>query len=349
MGGTWISTVPRRRSTQTLYAEAFAAEQRRRAHRVVTDHGIYPDTVNVEIDFAGFRDAVHRRAAQRFTAFQDRLWRSGAAGYQFLVDARMAGLHDVGYLRVMRRHASLATFTNIDRAVARGEAAAAVARTVRDTSADALIVGSALLSGGTSLAVLGDGSLLSGGGVYQDTGRVGAAVFTATTKFAFGLIPLTRTTMVGSATLSTAEQRVLFWIGVQNNVLTDTASGLLQGQDAKEAMLNGLFNAGFGAVVDKLGDRFFNSLSVPVQVVTEVARGQPVSAAAGALATYVSGHRPIPPTAGVMSVACAVAEGRGETRQFAENYVSLLAMSPVFPSTQPTTGPEMMEGMRRMW
>lgn len=336
------------RAAQTLYAEAFAAEERHRARREVTDNGIYPDTVCIDVDFTGFRDAVHRRVAQRFTDFQTRMWQNGAQGYQLLVNARMATVRDVDRLHTMRRDASHEMFENISRAVGRGEAAVSVARTVRDASADVLVIGSAMLTGGASLAVLGGGSLLAGGGVYQDTGRVGAAVFTASTKFVFGLVPLSRTAMVGDTALSAAESRVLFWVGVQNDVLTDTASGLLQGQDARQAVLGGLFTAGLSGLASKLGDPFFSSLSVPMQVATEVGRTQASSAVSGALVTTVGELRPIPPAEGVLGIACAIAASRGESQQFAENYVSLLVMSQVLPPTRPMTGAELMQAIREM-
>jgi hypothetical protein len=65
-----------------------------------------------------------------------------------------------------------------------------LAKFVRDTSADGLMVGASIASSGAGLAVLGGGSALKGWAKFQDTDNPGAAVATGVGSFMFGAFKL---------------------------------------------------------------------------------------------------------------------------------------------------------------
>jgi hypothetical protein len=65
-----------------------------------------------------------------------------------------------------------------------------IARFIRNLSADTIMVGASLVSGGAALALAGTGSVAKGAATYQDTGKVGAAVIKATGSFALAVIPI---------------------------------------------------------------------------------------------------------------------------------------------------------------
>jgi hypothetical protein len=79
---------------------------------------------------------------------------------------------------------------NVDQAVDDYESHIEVARFVRDTSADGLMVGASVMSGGAALAVMGAGSTLKGTAKFQDTGSAGAAVLEGTGSFVFAFVKL---------------------------------------------------------------------------------------------------------------------------------------------------------------
>jgi hypothetical protein len=83
-----------------------------------------------------------------------------------------------------------ANMARIDNAVSAYGSQIEVAKFLRDTSADGLMVGATLLSGGTAAAVLTGGSAMKGWAKYQDTDSVGAAVMQGFGSFVFTAIPM---------------------------------------------------------------------------------------------------------------------------------------------------------------
>jgi hypothetical protein len=79
---------------------------------------------------------------------------------------------------------------SINKAVEDYEAATDVARFVRDMSADGLMVGASVMTGGTAVAALGGASFFKGVCKFQDTGRVGAGVMQGAGSFAFAYVKL---------------------------------------------------------------------------------------------------------------------------------------------------------------
>jgi hypothetical protein len=68
-----------------------------------------------------------------------------------------------------------------------------IAKFVRDTSADGLMVGASVMSGGAALGVMAGGSMLKGEAKFQDTGSVGAGVLEGAGSFVFAYVKLGKT------------------------------------------------------------------------------------------------------------------------------------------------------------
>lgn len=82
---------------------------------------------------------------------------------------------------------------SINKAVEEYEAGAEIARFVRDTSADGLMVGASVMTGGTAVAALGGASFFKGVCRFQDTGSVGAGVMHGAGSLAFAYVKLGKT------------------------------------------------------------------------------------------------------------------------------------------------------------
>lgn len=78
----------------------------------------------------------------------------------------------------------------INKAVEDYEAGEEIARFVRDTSADGLMVGASVMTGGTAAAALGGASFFKGVCKFQDTGSVGAGVMHGAGSLAFAYVKL---------------------------------------------------------------------------------------------------------------------------------------------------------------
>ena len=79
---------------------------------------------------------------------------------------------------------------SINKAVADYEASTEIARFVRDTSADGLMVGASVMTGGAAVAALGGASFFKGVCRFQDSGSVGASVMEGAGSFAFAYVKL---------------------------------------------------------------------------------------------------------------------------------------------------------------
>jgi len=79
---------------------------------------------------------------------------------------------------------------NINKAVDDYESKIEIARFVRDTSADGLMVGASVMSGGAALGVMSAGSFLKGQAKFQDSGSVGAGVMEGAGSFVFAYVKL---------------------------------------------------------------------------------------------------------------------------------------------------------------
>jgi hypothetical protein len=144
-----------------------------------------------------------------------------------------------------------------------------VAKFVRDTSADGLMVGASIATGGAGVALLGGGSALKGWAKYEDTDglttdrRVGAAVATGVGSFVFGAFKL------GGAKLSGGQEAVLTILQAK----WDTGVALVEGKSLSTAVATGSLKLA-GPFVDRLfksgvATRLFQKACVPIAVTVQ--------------------------------------------------------------------------------
>jgi hypothetical protein len=108
---------------------------------------------------------------------------------------------------------------SVNRAVEDYESNIEIAKFVRDMSADGLMVGASVMSGGAAVAALGGAAFFKGTCTFQDTDSVGASVMEGAGSFAFAYVKLVKedlvlavvqapykagTELVGGATVSKA-------------------------------------------------------------------------------------------------------------------------------------------------
>src|SRR5688572_16496349 len=79
---------------------------------------------------------------------------------------------------------------SVSKAVEDYESNIEIAKFVRDASADGLMVGASVMTGGTAVAALGGASFFKGTCKFQDTGSVGAGVMEGAGSFAFAYVKL---------------------------------------------------------------------------------------------------------------------------------------------------------------
>jgi hypothetical protein len=79
---------------------------------------------------------------------------------------------------------------SINKAVEDYQSNIEIAKFVRDTSAEGLMVGASVMSGGTAVAALGGASFFKGACKFQDTDSVGAAVMEGAGSFVFAYVKL---------------------------------------------------------------------------------------------------------------------------------------------------------------
>ena len=127
------------------------------------------------------------------------------------------------------------TMANIDQSVSRGEIGVEVAKSVRDVSGGVLVVGAAVLSGGTLAALAGGG--INAATKFQDTGSGSAAAFAFTTGFTVNLIPGAK---VGA---KASEKVVMFIVKAKFEAAAAGGQALIEGKTAQEAVAQSLQSA----------------------------------------------------------------------------------------------------------
>jgi hypothetical protein len=148
---------------------------------------------------------------------------------------------------------------NINQAVDDYQSAVDVSKFVRDTSADGLMVGASVMSGGAAVAVMGAGSFLKGEAKFQDTGSVGAGVMEGAGSFVFAYVKLGKS-------FSFKQDMVLALIQAPYKSATELVGGASLGKAALSGALK--FT---GPVIDqtfKLGPAktIFDKLAIPIVI-----------------------------------------------------------------------------------
>ena len=149
-----------------------------------------PDVTNIEVDW----DTVRRQTeADTNMEMQDMTARAktDAAGVAYRVEAMIdeAARKKEAYLAWMA-DVQKQNMKSINQAVNDYQSHGVLAEFVRNASADGLMVGASVLSGGAAVAIMAGGSTLKGMGKFQDTGSVGAAVMEGVGSFAFAFVKL---------------------------------------------------------------------------------------------------------------------------------------------------------------
>ena len=131
------------------------------------------------------------------------------------------------------------TMDNIETSVHNGEVAVEVLKTVRDTSAEIVMVGATYVSGGTAAILFtGVGSGMKGAFVYQDTGKADKALATFSTNLLLGAADL----KVGAAIkgMSSASGRIgMAIVWSKAKAVIEVPKGLIEGKSLKQAVSSG--------------------------------------------------------------------------------------------------------------
>lgn len=218
-----------------------------------------PDVSHVEVDW----DAVRRRTdvdtdqEMRDLAKQAQ---SNAAAVAYRVESMVetAARNKESFIDWMG-DVQTQNMKNIDKAVDDYQSHTEVARFVRDTSADGLMVGASVLSGGAALAVMGAGSTLKGTAKFQDTGSVGAAVMEGAGSFVFACVKLGKS-------FSFKQDMILALVQAPYKVGTELVAGSTIGK----ATLSGALKL-TGPAVDQLfklspSKTLFDRVAVPITI-----------------------------------------------------------------------------------
>lgn len=149
-------------------------------------------------------------------------------------------------LKKKQEEASRRGMKNINNKVDNWGTAVEVAKFTRNASADIILVGSAVVTGGTStLAIGAGGSLMKGAFKYQDTGNVAAGIMEGTVSFVTVVIPGPKDGMTKSMA------RTLIFTRAKTEFVGNTAVGLVEGKSLGEASLSAGVDLALGAAADK--------------------------------------------------------------------------------------------------
>lgn len=256
---------------------------RRRSHIQRVTHWFGPDEVSVETDFSGINRERDERSYPLYQRLELEAIQDGGRTLDRLIEMRQQTEQAVHAVRRMHGRASHEMFENIDQSVHRGEIAVSAASGIRDLSATVLVVGSAMMTGGAAVAVLGGGSFLKGVASYEDNGNVGAAVLTATGTFVVGAFALPGGTLPANASLSTmiggesvvaseamsaatsGQQATLVVVGAAVDAQLEASNALLQGRSGADALRAAAAKFGVDVISAGIGSGL-GSVSLPVVV-----------------------------------------------------------------------------------
>jgi nucleotide-binding universal stress UspA family protein len=219
-----------------------ATEIKRNA-RLSVEHQMFgPDMVNVDIDFDKVRAAVDDS-----DSLIDELFTRVDGGFPMssilliLRDMRDNTRNAEEGLEALKRSAQKQTSDNIQASVDAGEATVEVLQVVRDLSAEALMVGATMATGGAALAILGAGSLLKGVARFQDTSNFGDAAIETGFNLTFGLVGFGINAGVASGVMEADKsmQAALRFAVAINKGAGEVAKSSLQGRDVFQSLGRG--------------------------------------------------------------------------------------------------------------
>jgi hypothetical protein len=149
-----------------------------------------PDVSQLEVDWDAVRRSANAYADDDLRSVQQRAKTDAAYVGRYLEEmVECTGRNKEQFVDWMG-DIQTRNMQRIDQAVKDYDADVKIARWVRDTSADGLMVGASVMSGGTATAVMAGGSFFKGYGKFQDSGSIGAAVMEGTGSFVFAYVKL---------------------------------------------------------------------------------------------------------------------------------------------------------------
>jgi hypothetical protein len=218
-----------------------------------------PDVSNIEVDW----DTVHRKTDSDTDQELKELTKqaqSNAAAVAYRVKSMIetAAKNKESFIDWMG-DVQTQNMKSINKAVDEYQSHIDLARFVRDTSADGLMVGASVMTGGAALAVMGAGSTLKGTAKFQDTGSVGAAVLEGAGSLMFACVKLGKS-------FSFKQDMMLALIQAPYKTGTELVGGSTLGK----ALLSGALKL-TGPAVDQLfklspSKTAFERMAVPISI-----------------------------------------------------------------------------------
>ncbi len=223
---------------------------------------LFPLTiVTVQTNFAGIQNEVNTQANAILKHVLPQIAQSGKLALQTLVSYRRQTLAANAQLRNMQVTASAKTNQALSAFDSRTGTAIAVTKGVRDFSAEFLLIGATLLSGGTAVAAVGGASLLKGAFTVQDkkmagastSDAVGAGAVEASFDFAVGVIsvgstPVIREAVQTKSLASGVAAGTLVLLGAGIDGTSEFVKATMDGKSAQQALVT----AGSRAALDTL-------------------------------------------------------------------------------------------------
>ena len=245
-----------------VHDSAYLQKQNTDAKLTTEQEGFWlPETYHYSVDFKAAR-SIAESSRYSFNAFrkvstfyQNRHSKSSQlpAGSKMeelkkqLFSMEKSGRDAAKTLKDKQQLASRKSMQNINDKADAWKGAAEVAKFTRNASADIILVGSAVVTGGAStLAIGAGGSLMKGVFKYQDTGNVAAGVMEGAVSFVTVVIPGPKDGM------TKAMARTLIFTKAKTEFLGKTAVGLVEGKSLGEASLSAGVDVALGAAANKL-------------------------------------------------------------------------------------------------
>jgi len=214
--------------------------------KIVTEVNTWgPNIDNVETDWKAVRAETGSTASDFYEDFFKRL-EYGLSGSSCLLLLRdLVDQKDSfeASFQALKRKAQKNTMANIESSVQTGEEWLPVLEFVRDVSADTLMIGGTILSGGAltgpTLIRIGLGSLIKGTAKWEDTGHWQEGVFTGTTELVFGLLGVGLRAAAKTMEASNVDKLVLGLVFGSFKGAVETGAQVYSGKAVGQAMGRG--------------------------------------------------------------------------------------------------------------
>lgn len=158
-----------------------------------------------------------------------------------LADIEQAGRKARNELEAAQREVSKRSIQNIHAVAGRWETAHTIATFVRDGSADILMAGAVVASGGAAVALTAAGSIMKGVGKWEDTGSLGRGLATAAFTFVVAVIPGGKDA-----------PKFLVFTKSKIEFMGKVADGLIDRKSLGDAVLSATVDTAVGAAFKKL-------------------------------------------------------------------------------------------------